>query len=231
MKIVLFSLALIFSAQAETLKEKLDIRSQASSKKMPDEIKAVMKKGLQDLKDSGIEKRTLKVGKTLPSFSLKDARGIITPIKNIYSKGPLVITFYRGHWCTYCQLELKEYEILKSEFEKAGATIIALAPDKWNLIKKTKEKLNLSFDIFRDENNNIAKRMGLAFALDSDTLRIYKKFGINLEESQGNSNNELPMPGTYVVDRLGIVRFSYADPDYKKRAEPSEVLKVVQSLK
>ncbi len=231
MKTLIFSLLLVFSAHAESLKERLDARANASSKKMPDQVKQVMKNGLESLKASGIENRTLKVGRKLPSFALKDERGIITPIKNLYSKHQLVLTFYRGHWCPYCQLELKEYEVLNTEFEKAGAKVIALAPDKWNLIRKTKDKLNLSFDVYRDENNNIAKRMGLAFALDADTLGVYKKFGIDLEESQGNTSNELPLPGTYVIDKKGVIRFAYADPDYKKRAEPSEVLKVVQKLK
>ncbi|MCO4793709.1 MAG: AhpC/TSA family protein [Bacteriovoracaceae bacterium] len=227
--ILISSLLLTNAFASESLHSQLEKKKKSS--KAPVAIKKVMKKGVDDLRSSGIEKRTLTKGRKLPAFSLVDKRGIITPIKNIYSKNPLVITFYRGAWCPYCKLELKAYELLKEEFDKAGATIVALSPDKWNEIRKTKDKLGLTFDLYRDENNNIAKRMGLAFKVDGETLKLYSKFGINLEKSQGNDLNELPMPGTYVIDTKGVIRFAFTDPDYKKRAEPSEVLRVVRSLK
>lgn len=231
MKYFILTIFVSLQLNANTLQDQLKARTDASAKKMPNEIKTIMKTGLKDLKKSGIENRAAKEGRKVPSFALVDQRGIIVPIKKLYSKQPIVLTFYRGHWCPYCRLELKAYEVLHKEFEQAGAKVIALAPDEWKEIRKTKDKLNLSFDVYRDENNNIAKRMGIAFKLDKATLGVYKKFGIDLEESQGNSNNELPMPGTYVVDTNGIIQYAFADPDYKKRAEPSEVLKFVQDLK
>lgn len=214
---------------AESLQDQLNEKKQSS--KAPEAIKSAFEKGIQDLRDSGILKKTLKKGKKIPDFSLMDERGVIIPIKKLYSKKPVVLTFYRGGWCPYCLLELKAYEALKSEFDEAGAIIIALVPDEWKEIRKTKGKYNLSFDIFRDKNNNIAKRIGLAFKVDAETLKYYKKFGIDLKKYQGNDNNELPMPGTYVIDTKGVIRFAFADPDYKKRAEPGKVLDVVKSIR
>jgi len=165
MKYFILTFFISFQLNAESLQSQLKARADASAGKMPTEIKKIMKAGLRDLKKSGIENRAAKEGRKVPSFALVDHRGIIVPIKKLYSKQPIVLTFSRGHWCPYCRLELKAYEVLYKEFEQAGAKIIALAPDEWKEIRKTKDKLSLSFDVYRDENNNIAKRMGIAFSI------------------------------------------------------------------
>lgn len=151
-------------------------------------------------------------------------------LSDFYKDGPLVLTFYRGHWCPYCMLELKEYQRLYSQFSKLGAKIIAVAPDLAMEVKKTKDKNNLSFTLISDQNHALAKKLGLAFKVDEKTLEQYKKYGIDLAGSQGNEGDTLPMPGTYVIDSNGEVVYAFVDPNYKKRAEPEEVLEVVQGI-
>lgn len=188
--------------------------------------KEIIKDATMKLKASGIEEKAVSLGMKIPNFKV-DGKNI----SDIYKKGPTVVKFYRGGWCPYCMTELKEYQGLLKKFESASCQIVALAPDLKKEISKTKRKHGLTFDIYRDEDNKIAKKFGLAFKLDKRLLPIYKKYGIELEKSQGNKNNELPMPGTYVVDKEGTIKYAFFDADYTKRAPANEVLKECQKLK
>ncbi len=127
-------------------------------------------------------------------------------------------------------IELKEYQRLLPEIKKRDARIIGLVPDTKENILKTKRKFNITFPIFRDKDNSVAKKFGMAFKVDDKVVEHYKGFGIDLKESQGNESNELPMPGTYIVDREGIIQYAFFDVDYVKRADPQEVLKVLSRL-
>lgn len=151
-------------------------------------------------------------------------------LSDFYEKGPVVLTFYRGHWCPYCMLELKEYQKLHAQFSELGAQIVAVAPDLPMQVQKTKDKYDLSYTLISDQDHALAKKLGLAFKLDEKTLKLYKKYGIDLAGSQGNKGDTLPMPGTYVIDTKGEVVYAYVDPNYKKRAEPQEVLEVVEGI-
>lgn len=213
------------SASATSLKDQLNARKEQSKNKVPAEVKKIMQKATEDLKASGIEEKSLKEGKKVPDFKLGDKS-----IKDFYSKGVTVVTFYRGGWCPYCMLQLKEFERLSSDFKKAGVQLIALAPDTNKEIKKTKRNHKLNFPIYSDPNNEIASKFGLVFQLSDDLQKVYQKFGIDLESYQGNKENRLPMPGTYIIDSEGNIRYAFAKADYTLRAEPSEVLKQAQTV-
>lgn len=212
------------------LEEKLSERRQASREKVPPAVKKVMNDGVQSLKDLGLHQKALGVGKKVPIVNFQDLKGKRVSLNDYYGEEVLVLTFYRGGWCPYCMLELDAYQLMINQFKKAGAKIVAVSPDTPFEAMKTKKKRDLTFTILSDPDNRGAKSFGLAFKVDEGTLGVYKKFGIDLKKSQGNENNELPMPGTYVIDKKGVIRYSFVDPDYTKRAEPMEVLKVVQSL-
>jgi peroxiredoxin len=92
-------------------------------------------------------------------------------------------------------------------------------------IKKFKNKQNISFNIYQDKDNTVAKKLGIAFKLDPNVKKIYKKFKIDLEKNQENTKDELPMPGTYVINKKGEVTYSFVEPDYTKRLDPVELLK------
>jgi peroxiredoxin len=188
--------------------------------------KEIMQDATKKLKATGIEKSAVNAGVKVPAFKLggKD-------ISEIYKDGPVVLKFYRGGWCPYCMKELKDYQSLSTEFENAGCRILGISPDLKKEIAKTKKKHDLSFDIYRDQDNRIAKKFGLAFKLDKRLLPIYKNYGIVLEDRQGNKNNELPLPGTYVVDRTGKITYAFLDVDYTKRAAAADVLKECKKIK
>lgn len=186
------------------------------------DVKKEFARATKELKESGIEKQAIAKGVKAPDFKLGTQ-----DFSDIYKTRPVVLKFYRGHWCPYCIKELKEYQSMNSEFSKYGK-IIALVPDKEIEIKKTKKKFDLKFPIYRDTDNKIAKKFGLAFKVDKKVLELYKGYKIDLVSSQGNNNGELPMPGTYVVDTNGRIVYSFFDADYTKRADPKEVLAALE---
>lgn len=215
---------------AQELESKL-AEKRAASAARTQEVKADMQAGIESLRKTAQHERALALkGQRIPHLVFELPDGKVTNIAEYFERGPVVLNFYRGGWCPYCMLELQSYQQKKGEFEAAGATIIALSPDSYKEIEKTRRKYKLDYLVVSDRNNLLARRMGLAFKVDDKTLARYQSFGIDLEASQGNKNNELPMPGTYVIGKNGVIEYAFIDPDYTKRAEPSEVLKVVKKL-
>ncbi|MCB9091299.1 MAG: AhpC/TSA family protein [Halobacteriovoraceae bacterium] len=224
--ILCLSVLLLASAQAKTLAEQIKEKKSRSAGKTPQEVKEAFSKAIEDLRQTGIERTSLQEGVKVPDFSLREK-----PISDYYKKGPVILKFYRGGWCPYCMLELKEYEKKYPKIKKAGGELIALSPETFKEVLKTKNKHNFTFPMFSDENNEIAKKFGIAFKLDKKVLELYQQFGIDLKENQNNAEEMLPIPGTYIVDKEGVIVYAFADADYTKRAEPSEILKILKNLK
>lgn len=201
------------------LNDKLQSRRQKANQKRPDKVKKVMESQNMDLLKSGILDTAIKKGVSVPNFSLEGKK-----ISDFYRNKNIILKFYRGGWCPYCMIELKEYQGLYNRIKKSGCDLIGIAPDTKKEILKTKKRHFLEFPIYSDQDNKIAKMFGIAFTLNNDLVSVYEKFGIDLKKSQGNSSNQLPLPGTYVVNRKGKIIYAFADIDYTKRAEPTEVL-------
>lgn len=217
-------------AYAQVVSEGVPMKRKTYSDVMPKDVVDLYVQNAKSLKESGLEKKSLKVGKSAPDLSL-NLGGKKLALEQIYGAGPLVLKFYRGGWCSSCLKELKDYESLYPEFKKAGAQVIAISPDSAMMSKKTAEKNHFSFDIVSDEGHQIAKAFGLVYKENPKILEHMKKAGINLNEFQGKNEGDLVMPGTYVLTEKGIVAFSFVDADFRVRAEPSSVLEVVQQLK
>jgi len=229
----LMILAAIFFASpvfSSSLESKLT--QKRNSSKAPPEVKEKMQKGVYQLIENKLDEkaRALK-GTKLPDEVFTNEIGMPIPLKNLYKISPLVINFYRGGWCPYCMLELQAYQEMMPEFKKAGIQFISFAPDQYREINKTRKKFNLTFPMYSDRNNELSKKLNLAFKVDKDTLDIYKGFGIDLQAYQNNKEYMLPMPGVYVIDTKGVIREIFVDPDYTKRAEPSQVLEKAKVLK
>jgi len=228
--LILFAILFASPLFASTLESKL--AQKRNSSKAPPEVKEKMQKGVYQLIENKLDEkaRALK-GTKLPDEVFTSEIGMPIPLKNLYNISPLVINFYRGGWCPYCMLELQAYQEILPEFKKAGIQFISFAPDQYREINKTRKKFNLTFPMYSDRNNELSKKLNLAFKVDKDTLDIYKGFGIDLQAYQNNKEYMLPMPGVYIIDTKGVIREIFVDPDYTKRAEPSEVLKKAKALK
>lgn len=171
----------------------------------------------------------LRLGDKAPDFTLKDQNGKEVNLYQLLEKGPVVLNWYRGGWCPACNLELKGLADKAAEINQLGATLLALTPELPDKSLTTIEKNNLPFAVLSDTENTVARTYDLVFKLDSETANRYEsKFG--LSQYNGNDKAELPIPATYVIDQKGIIRYAFVNPDYKKRANPDEVVMQLTQL-
>jgi len=200
------------------------------TKKVPPEVLNLMLDTTRRLVDSGIAERSLKVGEKAPDFELPNPKGESVNLHSLLEKGPVVLNFYRGGWCPYCNLELNAYQKHLPDIEGLGASLVAISPQTPDNSLSTAEKNDLKFDVLSDVGNKTANQFGLVFKLPSELHELYLKFGINIPKANGDDSWEIPMPGTYVIDKDGTVRYAYANADYTKRAEPVEVIAKLEEI-
>ena len=212
-----------------TLKDEIDAYEVVKAEKVPAPILATMNGATTDLVATGIENKALKTGDKIPQFSLPNQNNVVSSIKDRLEASMLVITFYRGGWCPYCNLELHAFQQMIPDFELSGAKLLAISPEVPDHSLTTQEKHDLSFDILYDKGNEISKQFGLVFTLPQEIRSIYDTFGIDVVDHNGDDTFEVPMPATYVVNQSGEIVYHFVDPDYTKRSEPADVLAAVKA--
>jgi peroxiredoxin len=212
------------------LDEQLKSLKQKLNKFTPKFIRNIMNEAATNLSLLEIEKKALKLGDSAPSFVLVNAFGERINSIELLKKGPLVINFYRGAWCPFCNLELAAYQDVLPDIEFLGGQLVAISPELPDKAMALSEKHKLKFQILSDTNNLIAREFGIVFTVDKKLRRLYRLMNINLSTSQGNKNYELPVPATYIIDKNGIIMLSHVDTDYTNRLDPSEVIKCLKAM-
>jgi len=173
----------------------------------------------------------IKVGERAPDFTLPNAFGEPVSLSSQLVKGPVVLAFYRGAWCPYCNLELKALHGALPQFERLGATLIAVTPQRPDKSLEQVKKDKYPFQILSDLDSTVMRDYRLYFTVPDELSNLYKeRFGLDLATYNGPGRYELPVPGTFVIDRSGIVRAAFADTDFKKRMEPSDIFSALQSI-
>ena len=201
----------------------------AFRKKAPIEVQEVMLKATKKLEDANISQNALKVGDSAKEIKLPNAVGKeVSLFKTLEENDFAVISFYRGAWCAYCNLELKALQGINDELQKLGAKLIAVSPQSPDASMSTKEKNELEFEVLSDVNNIVSKEYGLVFSLAEELRPIYLSFGINIPASNDEDSYEIPMPAVYVVNKNKEIIFSFVDEDYTKRCEPQDILEVIR---
>lgn len=191
---------------------------------------AIMREATQALIDSGQAERALKAGARAPSFSLPDAKGKVANSADLLRRGPLAVTFYRGVWCPYCNLDLQALEEAADDIRALGASLVAISPQTAPNRRKSERENALSFPILSDRGNALAHAFGLRYRLPDDLIALYKSFGNDLAIGNGEPSWTLPMPARYVIDRDGVIAYGEVNPDYTKRPDPSELMPVLRRL-
>ncbi len=207
-----------------TLSDKLTEQKAQFVAKAPAEVATVFDAGVAALEASGLASRALGLGAVAPSFTLQGATGSAVSLESLLASGPLVLTFYRGGWCPYCNLELRALQGVLGDLTDAGASLVAISPQIPDESLSTAEKAELDFEVLSDPDNELARRFGIVFTIDDATKEIYAKSNHPIERVNGSGSWELPIPATYIIDRDGTIAYAFVDPDYRKRAEPADIL-------
>lgn len=212
-------------------KEVEDFSSKRSGKGISDEDKATMMKAARDLAKA-MPDPGLKVGEKAPDFTLVNAFGESVKLSKHLEKGPVIVSFYRGAWCPFCNIELNVLQKSLPYFEKYNASLIAITPQKPDKSKEQFDKAKYTFEILSDLDNTVMKSYNLYFEIPQELHELYKnRFKFDITDYNGKGRLGLPVPGTFVIGRDGIVKAAYAKTDYKKRMEPEDILEALKAIK
>jgi len=191
-----------------------------------------MHRATAELVASGIADRALKAGDVAPDFALPDVDGKTISLAELLKSGPLVLSFYRGVWCPYCNLDLQALQKALPQIEGLGARLIAVSPQTAANTRRSVRENNISFQILSDQGNEVAAQFGLRFTLPDYLQDLYKNtFKNDLAVNNGEPSWTLPMPARYVIGQDGVIAYAEVNPDYTQRPDPSELLPVLQQLK
>lgn len=206
----------------EEFKEKL-------KETIPESFSQKINQFIDDLEHSEAGKG-LPIGGKAPDFTLPDASGAKIQLSEELKKGPVVLMFYRGNWCPYCNLTLKAYQQSLAEIKAAGAQLMAISLQQPDDSLSMKEKNQLEFHVLSDVGGKVSEEYKLLFEMPEYLIDTYKEKNMDLTKINGTEKWVLPVPATFVIDPSGTIRFSHIEADYSKRAEPSEIVTILQSL-
>ncbi len=216
------------SLQAKLDAFKADFKGGKAPYFAPAEIHPIMARATAELVASGQAKRALKTGDPAPEFTLTDPDGNPVSSVELLKRGPLVISFYRGVWCPYCNLELTALEEALPSFKAEGANLVAISPQNAVNSRKSVRNNKLNFPILSDTHNDVAAAFGIRFALPDYLIELYKSLKNDLPTFNGDDSWTLPMPARYVVGQDGTILYAEVNPDYTHRPEPQDMLPVLR---
>jgi peroxiredoxin len=216
---------------ATTLKDSIDVFMQGVSKHAPPEVLAGLGAEIKRLAESGIARQALQVGATAPDFTLPDSHGKPVTLSALLARGPAVVTFYRGGWCPFCDLQLRAYQGVLGGIHDLGAELVAISPQTPDYALSDVEKKQLTFPVLTDKGNRVAREFKLVFTLSDELRKLQTHFGSVLPKFNGDDSWELPMPGTFVLDRHGVVRLAAVDPNWMVRVEPAAILEALRGAR
>jgi len=194
----------------------------------PPEIHPIMERATAELIASGQAGRALQAGDQAPVFTLDDPEGQPVSSAELLAQGPLVISFYRGVWCPYCNLELQALQETLPQFAALGASLVAISPQVAANSRKSQRQKKLGFPILGDPENAVAAAFGLRFTLPGYLVDLYKMLKNDLPAFNGDPSWTLPMPARYVIARDGTIVYAEVNPDYTLRPEPASMLPVLR---
>jgi peroxiredoxin len=192
---------------------------------------AMMEAATAELRATGIESQALQVGAQVPDLTMPDALNQPVRLSSLWQRGPLVLIFYRGGWCPYCNLELRAWQQHVAALKQLGGQLVAVSPQTPDNSLSTAEKNELAFPVLSDSALKAATAFGVAFEMPPALIELYSRVGNDLPVLNGNGRWVLPVPATYVIDRNGRVAFAHVEADYRERAEPRDVMAAVAELK
>lgn len=170
------------------------------------------------------------VGEPMPEFVLPDQDGRLISLESLLKKGPLVVSFNRGHWCGYCRLESRALAGAQGSISELGAGLVSIVPERAEFTRQFRLSNGLEFPVLSDVDLGYALTLGLVMMLSEDITRYYQEAGTDLARFHGNLGKMLPVPATFVVAADGLIRARYVDPDFRRRMAVEDILAALKML-
>lgn len=176
------------------------------------------------VQNSKAQQQQFKIGDKAPSINTIAHDGSSFDLASATKNGSVVVLFYRGYWCPFCNKQLKELNDSLEMFKEKGAVVVAITPENVQGVAKTIDKTKASFTVISDTTNTHLKLFGVNYKLDDKTLERYKGYGIDLVKSNSNDESTLPVPAVYIIDKEGNFKYIWFEKDYRKRPTVKELL-------
>lgn len=235
MRFLLSILALTFFLSSpafsdQTVTEKLDQRDKDFGKKADPQKQKDYKEGIELVRKSGVLERAKNVGDMAPDFILPSATGEQVTLSKLLKTGPVVMIWYRGEWCPYCNIYLEDIQAHIDDFKSTGAHVVAISPESADRGWTLQDKKSIEFYVLSDIGSHVAQEYGVAYELPPKIAEYYQK-GFDIHAKNKDDSNLLPLAASYVINQDGKITYAFLDANYKKRAETSVLLEEVQKLK
>jgi len=222
---------LIQTTLAEGLQEQLDAKKTAFEAKASEETISEYNKGVKTVQQSGMLKNALNVGDTAPDFTLTNAIGKKVTLSSLLKDGPVVMTWYRGSWCPYCNISLRSYQENLPKIKAAGAQFIALTPELPDKSLPTSKKHALEYEVLTDLNNQVAKQFKIVFEMTPWVSNAMEKFaGLKNYNGKDYDNKTLPLSATYIITPDRKIAYAFLDAEYRNRATPTQIIEKLAKL-
>ena len=213
-----------------SLQAALDERKQQFLESAPAEMVTAFEQGVKDVAAAEVMKTAKRAGEKAPMFVLPDGNGDTVALADLLADGPVVVMWYRGGWCPYCNMQLNAMQDALPYFDEANATLLAISPEIPDSAMSTQEQNALGFVVLSDVGNVAAEQYGVAYELP---IVVHEKFSGRLDLGAYNTAEyatELPLAVTYIIDTDSTITWAFIDPDYRKRAEPAQVVEEIRKL-
>ncbi|SDN50684.1 Peroxiredoxin [Paenibacillus sp. yr247] len=213
-----------------SVKEQLDQAKEGFIATAPEEVQAALFRNIKEQQESGIL-FGLKEGDKAPNFTLTNPLGNQVNLYDELAKGPVVLTFYRGSWCPFCNIQLRAYEQALPELKKLGGQLIAVTPQSPDNSLSHQEKEELTFQVLSDSNGTVSDSYKVLYEVPDYVQDVFtQKFGLDLTKFNNTARWILPVPATFIIDKEGIIRRAHVNPDFMKRMEPQEIIDQLKKL-
>jgi peroxiredoxin len=195
------------------------------------EFGPILGRTISGLIASGQAERALKVGDKAPSFDLPDQDGSVVSSADLLKQGPVVVSFYRGVWCPFCNIELKALQTALRDIQARGATLVAISQQTQANNRKSRRENDLHFPVLSDKGGEVGAAFGLRWVIPEEMREVHRQLGGPIPAFNGEESWTLPMPGRYVIGQDGVIVYSEVNPEYTKRPEPSDLFPVLDHLR
>lgn len=213
-----------------SIQQELAATAQHLASVLPAAASQTIDAGIAAVHAAGLAQRSLQVGQPAPLFTLPDAAGQPVALADLLARGPVVLVFYRGNWCPYCNVQLRAYSQTLADFQALNATLVAISPQTPDLTSLTADEKELRFPVLSDQGNVVARQYGLAYSVGDAVYQTLHGVGIDLAAYNGDDSGELPLTGTFVIAPSGTVAWAATDANFKQRPDPADLLAALAAI-